>query len=47
MIEAKDAVVWVNTDTKEVMVKPQTWGWTHETPWRVGRPDRRGLYRVE
>jgi hypothetical protein len=26
MIEAKDAVVWVRRDTKEVMVRPHSWG---------------------
>jgi hypothetical protein len=28
MIGAKDAVVWVNHDTKEVMVKSHAWGTT-------------------
>jgi hypothetical protein len=26
MIEAKDAVIWVNDDTRQVMVKPHGWG---------------------
>jgi hypothetical protein len=26
MIKAEDAVVWINDDTREVMVKPHSWG---------------------
>jgi hypothetical protein len=26
MIDAREAVVWVNTNTKEVMVRPHSWG---------------------
>ena len=30
MIDAKDVVVWVNDDTKEVMVRPHQWAWRPE-----------------
>lgn len=35
MIDAKDAVFWVNTKSKEVMVRPHSWG----------VPEDHGLYR--
>jgi hypothetical protein len=33
MIDAKDAVVWVNDATKEVMVRPHSWGDFPSTSW--------------
>ena len=46
MINAKDAVIWVHHDNKEVMVEA-TRGAAHRTacrdPRRLGRPDRRGI----